>query len=59
MKWSSRISEQLQEITKKGLNFLITLGLWTLLNNRNGCVFDRIKPSLEVAIKRIEEDIAL
>lgn len=42
-------------MAKKWLNFLITLGLWTLLNHRNGCVFDRIKPSLEVAIKRIED----
>ena len=30
MKWWSRISEQLQGIAKKGLNSLITLGLWTL-----------------------------
>jgi hypothetical protein len=52
MEWWSRISEQLQGI---GLNFLITLGLWTLWNHRNGCVFYRVKPSLEGAIRRAEE----
>jgi hypothetical protein len=46
-------------LQKKGFNSLITLGLWTLRNHRNGCVFDRIKPSLEVAIRRAEEDIDL
>jgi hypothetical protein len=30
MQWWSRTSEQLQGIAKKGLNSLITLGLWTL-----------------------------
>jgi hypothetical protein len=59
MQWWSRISEQLQGIAKKGLNSLITLGLWTLWNHRNECVFDRIKPSLEVALRRVEEDIDL
>jgi hypothetical protein len=60
MEWWSRISEQLQEIAKKGINnSLITLGLWTLWNHRNGCVFDRVKPSLEGAIRRAEEEIII
>jgi hypothetical protein len=59
MKWWSRISEQLQGIAKKGLNSLITLGLWTHWNHRNGCVFYRIKSSLEGAIRRAEEEIDL
>jgi hypothetical protein len=59
MEWWSRISEQLQGIAKKGFNSLITLGLWTLWNHRNGCVFDRFKPSLEGAIRRAEEEIDL
>jgi hypothetical protein len=33
--------------------------LWTLWNHRNGCVFDRIKPNLEGAIRRTEEDMNL
>ena len=59
MQWWSRNSEQLQGIAKKGLNSLIPLGLWTLWNHRNGCVFDKIKPNLEVAIRRAEEEIVL
>jgi hypothetical protein len=59
MEWWSRISEQLQGIAKKGLNSLITLGLWTLWNHRNGCVFDRVTPSLEGAIRRAEEEIII
>jgi hypothetical protein len=46
-------------IAKKGLNSLITVGLWTLWNHRNGCVFDRVKPSLEGAIRRAEEEIVV
>jgi hypothetical protein len=55
MEWWSRSSEQLQGIAKKGLNSLITLGLWTLWNHRNICVFDRVTPSLEGAIRLLEE----
>jgi hypothetical protein len=57
MEWWSRISEQLQGIAKKVLNSLITLGLWTLWNHRNGCVFYRVKPNMEGVIRRAEEEI--
>jgi hypothetical protein len=46
-------------LPKKGLNSLITLGLWTLWNHKNGCVFDRAMPSLEGAIRRAEEEIII
>jgi hypothetical protein len=59
IEWWSRSSEQLQGIAKKGLNSLITLGLWTLWNHRNGCVFGRATPSLEGAIRRAEEEIII
>jgi hypothetical protein len=59
MEWWSRSSEQLQGIAKKGLNSLITLGLWTLWNHRNKCVFDRVTPSLEGAIRRADEEISI
>jgi hypothetical protein len=52
--WKS--SDQLQGIARKGLNSLISLGFWILWNHRNGCVFDGLSPSLNVAIKRIEEE---
>jgi hypothetical protein len=56
MLWWKRISDQLQGVTKKGLNSLVTLGLWILWNHRNGCVFDR-NPDLEEAITRAEEEM--
>jgi hypothetical protein len=49
----------LQGIAKKGLDSLITLGLWTLWNHRNGCVFDRVTLSLEGAIRRADEEIII
>jgi hypothetical protein len=33
-----RNGDQLQGIAKKGLNSLISLGLWILWNHRNGCL---------------------
>jgi hypothetical protein len=30
-----------------------------LVNHRNGCVFDRVTPSLEGAIRRAEEEIII
>jgi hypothetical protein len=56
MEWWRRASEQVQGIAEKGLNPLIMLGLWTLWNHRNGCVFERIIPSFEVAIRRPDEE---
>jgi hypothetical protein len=51
-----RCSDQLQGIARKGLNSLISLGLWILWNHRNACVFDGLSLCLNVAIKRTEEE---
>jgi hypothetical protein len=37
---------RLHEIARKGLNSLISLGLWILWNHRNACVFDGLSPCL-------------
>jgi hypothetical protein len=47
MHWWQRSSDQLQGIAKKGFNFLITLGLWTLWDHRNGCDFDKNPPNFD------------
>lgn len=39
MQWWKRCSEQLQGIARKGLNSLITLGLWILWNHRDECLW--------------------
>ena len=41
MHWWQRSSDQLHGIAKKGFNSLISLGLQTLWNHRNECVFDK------------------
>jgi hypothetical protein len=58
MHWWERLSDQLQGVAKEGLNSLIILGFWILWNHRNPlchCVFDKIPPNLEAAIKQVEE----
>jgi hypothetical protein len=56
MLWWKRCGVQLHGIAKKGLNSLISLGLWIRWNHRNACVFDGLSPCLNVAIKRTEEE---
>jgi hypothetical protein len=56
MQWWKSCSDQLQQIARKGLNSLIILGLWTIWNHRNRCVFDGLSPNLETAIRRAEEE---
>jgi hypothetical protein len=56
MQWWKNCSDQLQRIARKGLNSLIILGLWTIWNHRNRCVFDGLSPNLETAIRRAEEE---
>jgi hypothetical protein len=56
MLWWKRCSDQLHGIARKGLNMLISLGLWILWNHRNACVFDNLSPCLNVAIKITKEE---
>lgn len=56
MQWWQRCSDQLQGIARKEFNSLITLGLWTLWNHRNGCVFDKNPPNLGAAIRKAREE---
>jgi hypothetical protein len=56
MEWWRRVSEQVQGMAEKGLNSLIILGFWTIWNHRDRCVFDKITPSVNVAIRRAEEE---
>jgi hypothetical protein len=56
MIWWKRCSDQLHGIARKGLNSLISLGLWILWKHRNACVFDGLSPCLNEAIKRTEEE---
>jgi hypothetical protein len=39
MSWWEEISEAVNDLALKGLNSLISLGVWTLWNHRNRCVF--------------------
>lgn len=52
MQWWKSCSDQLQQIARKGFNSLIILGLWTIWNHKNRCVFDGLSPNLETAIRR-------
>jgi hypothetical protein len=45
-----------KQIARKGLNSSIILGLWTIWNHRNRCVFDGLFPNLETAIRRAKEE---
>jgi hypothetical protein len=56
MLWWKRCSDQLHGIARKGLNSLISLGLWILWNHRNACVFYGLSPCLNTAIKRTGEE---
>jgi hypothetical protein len=55
MLWWKRCSDQLHGIVRKGLNSLISIGLWILWIHRNACVFDGLSLCPNAAIKRTEE----
>jgi hypothetical protein len=41
----------------KGLDSLIILGFWTIWNHRHSCVFDKITPNVDAAIRAEEERV--
>ena len=43
-------------LTRKGLDSLIILGVWTIWNHRNICVFDGLSPCLTSILALADEE---
>jgi hypothetical protein len=43
-------------MAQEGLNSLIILGVWTLWKYRNGCVFDKNRPSMEAVLESADQE---
>ena len=56
---SLRLPKIQNQALLSGLAYCISSCSMILVNHRNGCVFDRVTPSLEGAIRRAEEEIII
>jgi hypothetical protein len=57
MDWWRMANDQVQGIAAKGFNSLIILGFWTLWNNRNGCVFEKLTTNVDSAFRKAKVEI--
>jgi hypothetical protein len=56
MSWWEEISEAVNDLALKGLNYLIALEAWTLWNHRNRCVFYGCTPNLSLVLSLAGEE---
>jgi hypothetical protein len=51
MNWWKMICTHVHGVAQEGLNSFVILGAWTLWKHCNGCVFDKKRPNIDVALR--------